>query len=427
MTSLREQLGRFIGELRAAGVRVSVAESIDAMNAVAAAGLERARMREALAATLIKDETDRQWFEEIFGRFFAGPARRGAGRQHPDHRGMQESAASGRGRPGESPQVEEKRREESKADTDRGGGKERESQARQARDVSRSSEREMRGGAALPPVAPRARRPAPPSSTDSDSGTKHELAAAAEESGIEGMRLGRLREIERRPFSAYTDLEYDQAREILKPLERRFRIRLGRRLRMARQGRIDFRRTIRAGVQRGGVLAELRFRARRPRHVDLLILADISGSVRYAAELMLELVAGARNCFRRVASFVYIDRLAEAGFEQGHLVTSPPLDLYARSDFGRVLAELWERRTELLNRQTLMVILGDARNNRRPPRTDLLREITRICRGVVWLNPEDPARWGTGDSAINQYRPAVTALYAAGNLRELERALANAC
>jgi hypothetical protein len=251
--------------------------------------------------------------------------------------------------------------------------------------------------------------------------------AEPQQAGLEGTRMAHLRETERRRFAAYTDLEYDQARELLKPLERRFRIRVGRRLRMAGRRRVDFRRTIRAGIQRGGVLAELKFRARRPRHVDLLLLADISGSVRYAAELTLELVAGARNCFRRVRSFVYIDRLAEAEFEQGHLVTWPPLDLYARSDFGRVLVELSKRQTELLTRQTLVVILGDARNNRRPARADLLREIAHRCRAVVWLNPEEPSRWGTGDSAMNQYGPVVTALYPSGNLRELEKALVAAC
>ena len=56
MTPLREQLGRFIAQLRNAGLRVSIAESIDAMNAVAAAGLARDRMREALAATLVKED-----------------------------------------------------------------------------------------------------------------------------------------------------------------------------------------------------------------------------------------------------------------------------------------------------------------------------------------------------------------------------------
>jgi uncharacterized protein with von Willebrand factor type A (vWA) domain len=78
MIPLREQLIRFVTELRAAGIRVSVAESIDAVNAVAAVGLERIRMREALAAALIKDEADRVAFDEVFGRIAARRNRRPA-------------------------------------------------------------------------------------------------------------------------------------------------------------------------------------------------------------------------------------------------------------------------------------------------------------------------------------------------------------
>src|SRR5260370_5461825 len=101
MAALREQVVCFIAALRSAGVRISVAESIDAMNAVAAAGIERARMHEALAAALIKDEADRAIFDESFSRFFAAPAR--ARSDHPDQQGAALSAASGRGRPGENP------------------------------------------------------------------------------------------------------------------------------------------------------------------------------------------------------------------------------------------------------------------------------------------------------------------------------------
>src|SRR5215831_7431063 len=114
MTPLREQLGRFIAQLRAAGLRVSVAESIDAMNAVAAAGLARERMREALAATLVKEEADRPRFDEAFGRFFAAPAAGAARRRHPDHRGLMESSASGQGRPGQNPALREQARETQK-------------------------------------------------------------------------------------------------------------------------------------------------------------------------------------------------------------------------------------------------------------------------------------------------------------------------
>ncbi len=417
MIPLREQLIRFVTELRGAGIRVSVAESIDAMNAVAAAGLEHLRMREALAAALVKDEADRVAFDEVFGRFFAAPPGDAKGRRHPEHRGQMESAASGKGRPGETPQprvaphaapprgaVASKPPPEiqRKDDNERAASRPRESATSRKAETPRRAE--DRGASAPTPGK----------------------QAAGEDAGTEAGRLARMREIERTPFEAYTDLTFEEARDALALLKRRFRARLGRRLRLASAGRIDIRRTIRAAIQRGGALADLRFRARRPRHVDLLILADISGSVRYAAELTLALAAGARDCFRRVSSFVYIDHLAEADFEQGHLVTTGAIDFYARSDFGRVLAELWERRGEYINRRTLVVIIGDARNNRRTARAELLREIARAARAVVWLNPEEPARWNTGDSAIGQYARVVTELHAARNLHELERALARA-
>ena len=418
MAGLRDQIVTFIGALRDGGVRISVAESIDAVNAVAVVGLERERMREGLAAALIKDEADRAVFDESFERFFATTrAARGA---HPDHRGEQVSAGAGRGKPGEDPSPHDDAPVRKTDEPREGAGASRrdeKSQAAEAKHAKKESATRRDG-------ADREDR-----ARDSDKlhGRERGDADARDESpapGIDAARVARLRAIERRPFDQYSILDYDEAREALAPLIRRFRIRLGRRLRLAKRGKIDFRRTIRAAMQRGGALIDLNFRARRPRHVDLVILADISGSVRYAAQLMLELMAGARECFRRVSSFVYVDHLAEADFEQGHLVMTPALDLYARSDFGRVLGELWERRTGLLTRATLVVIMGDARNNRLPARADVIREIARVCRGVVWLNPEDPARWGTGDSAIKQYAREVKAVAPSRNLRELQAALA---
>src|SRR5216684_4201739 len=420
MTALRDQLIKLIGEVRTKGVRISVAESIDAMNAVAAVGLEHDRMREAMAAALVKDEADRHVFDECFERFFASPPR--ARGQHPDSRGSQVSAASGRGRPGENPSPSE--------DTPPRKADRPEEQDGESRDQAPS------------PDANTSKKSSEHRSPSSDIGEQGEASEHAQQAdhadrherdsdargdaispGLEAARIARIRAIERLPFDIFTDVDYEEARDVLAPLIRRFRIRLGRRRRLARIGRIDFRRTIRAGLQRGGALLDLKFRARRPRHVDLVILADVSGSVRYAAQLMLELMAGARGCFRRVSSFVYVDHLAEADFEQGHLVMTPALDLYARSDFGRVLGELWARRAGLLTRATIVVIMGDGRNNRLPARADLVREIARLCRGVVWLNPEDPARWGTGDSAIKQYAREVNALVPSRSLRELQAAL----
>ncbi len=404
MTTLRDELLRFVNQLRGARVRISIAETLDAMNAISAAGLERAPLREALAATLIKDEEDRHIFDDLFARFFVGGREASDdGRRKP---GTESSIAPGAGRI-ESESIRSIRKDKKPSPSAV-------AEKSEPRELSESeSEQEAEG-------------PREGETESEDSHGKDDLADEAGEQHDATFSSGqdaRRRKIERTPFEDYSDLEFDEARDTLAPIARRFRVRLGRRLRMAKAGRLDFRRTIRASIQRGGVLSDLRFRSRRPRHIDLVILADISGSVRFSSTLMLELIAGAAKFFRRVRSFVFIDRLAEADFEQKHLVMTPPLDLYARSDFGRVLGELWEQRAEVLNRATVLVIMGDGRNNRRPARADLLREMGRLCRAVIWLIPEEQERWGTGDSAILQYAREVSALVPSRDLRELESAL----
>jgi uncharacterized protein with von Willebrand factor type A (vWA) domain len=434
MIALRDAILDFIADLRAAGVRISVAESLDAMNAVAAAGLARSRMCEALAAALIKEEADRATFDEIFGRRFAGRST-AIGGAHQS-RGEFAGVAGWSGGPSDSatPSAAPQRRD----DDDAPAG------ATPSRKPA-PSEREAPRPAAEPSPARQpgdgesdeSRRPGDADGVDTSANRTEASAiefgegreaggAEADSPGIEAGRAARLRMIERLPFANYSEVEFEAARDALAALKRRFRIRVSRRLRIARAGRIDFRRTIRASLQHGGALGDLRFRARRPRHLDLLILADMSGSVKYASTLMLEIAAGAYSCFRRVRSFVYIDRLAEAGFERGHLTTTPPLDLYARSDFGRVLADLWERRAALVTRATVIVIMGDGRNNRRPARADLLRDLARLSRAVLWLIPEPQARWNIGDSAIRQYAREATALIPCENLWQLERGLARA-
>jgi uncharacterized protein with von Willebrand factor type A (vWA) domain len=426
MITLRDAIVDFIAELRAAGIRISVAESLDAMRAVGAAGVARLRMREALAAALIKEEADRPIFDEIFARRFAGssPAAREAHRSRGGYAGV-EGASGGLSASATPPHTRDPRNDEEQVSA---------SDTRTDRSPNRDSNRdpEVQGYHGSPEAIDDEPREGGASGADLGTvSTPHTTGAEAQANAteaeadrIEAGRAFRERAIERLPFASYSEVEFEVARDTLAALKRRFRIRVSRRLRIARAGRIDFRRTIRASLQHGGALGDLRFRARRPRHIDLLILADISGSVKYASTLMLEIAAGAHSCFHRVRSFVYIDRLAEAGFERGHLAMTPALDLYARSDFGRVLAEVWDRRAALVTRTTVIVIMGDGRNNRRPARADLLRDLARLSRGVLWLIPEPQVRWNTGDSAIGQYERAVMALLPCENLHELERGLA---
>jgi uncharacterized protein with von Willebrand factor type A (vWA) domain len=90
---------------------------------------------------------------------------------------------------------------------------------------------------------------------------------------------------------------------------------------------------------------------------------------------------------------------------------------------GSATSKGWNRRAALISRATVIVIMGDGRNNRRPARADLLRDLARLSRATLWLIPEPQVRWNTGDSAIRQYARECSALISCENLRELERGL----
>src|SRR5213593_2806540 len=372
---MRARILDFVQTLRArGGVEVSVAESLDALVAVAAVGVEREPMREALAAALVKHEADRPAFDRLFDEAFPLVGGAEEGRRRRRARGAGGGAVpTGAGRGG------------------RDGGRSR------LRD-----EREERGERATHGH----RRETPPGA---------EARHAGEVSGRES-RAARARRLLALPFREFTSRDVEEARELVRELGARLRGRL------ARRGRVDFRRTIRHSMSSGGVPVRPRFRSRRPGRPDLVALCDLSGSVAAASELLLGLIAPAADYFRRVHLFAYVDRLCPVSIEHGHVAPGGPLDLHARSDFGRVLAALWEGRA-ILTGSTLLLVLGDARNNRLPPRADLLRAVAGRVQRIVWLVPEPRARWDTGDSVLRLYAPACEAVVECIDLGAMVRAV----
>jgi len=406
-----------------------VGETLDALAAVGVAGLERDVLREALAATLVKDEDDRAAFDRRFDETFPLRPRRPPAERGRGARGRPGGAGGGAaGAPGATP-----------GGAGRGGS---------SRDGGASGAAEPHGES----VAERWSV----GSTSMGSGAAEDCAGAAEDGATrrrsanggderlnradaEGTlarpgggaddpfaaasRRGRARALRRKPFAEYTVDDLAAARALMAELSARLQGRLARRERERRRGRLDLRRTLRAAARSGGVPLRLRHRGRRRARPDLVALCDLSGSVAAVSELLLALIAPAARFFRHAQLFGYVDRLCPVSLEAGHVAPDGPLDLYARSDFGRVLGELWPAYEAQLGAGTLVVILGDARNNRLPPRPDLLRAVRERVQRVVWLNPEPRARWSTGDSVQHLYAPLCDAVLECADLDALVAAV----
>lgn len=391
---MRDIVLRFINELRQAGVRISLSESMDAMQALAAIGVERDFLREALAASLVKEEEDRPLFDEIFARFFAGPGRKRKGK-------LERQSSEGEGQRAKETGMQSRAQEQptEKHQTVEWSSQSRKEQQQQER---RNAEQETEE-------------------------RREKAGRDAEEDELQPQQKTRLalrRALLEKPFKEFDARDVESTKELVEELARRLRGRLSRRYKRGSRGRLDFRRTFRASVAHGGAPIELFWRYRRPGKPDLVALCDLSGSVALVSDFLLALIAPASDYFRRVHTFAYVDRLCEVSFEGGYVVPHETLDLYARSDFGKVLQHFWgEDGERLLTRNTIVLVLGDARNNRRPPRPDLLARMHDRVKKLIWLNPEPHERWNTGDSVMSVYMQSCDLVVGCGNLKELLNAL----
>jgi len=94
-----------------------------------------------------------------------------------------------------------------------------------------------------------------------------------------------------------------------------------------------------------------------------------------------------------------------------------------RTDYGQAFRDFKETCLERIGRRTTVLILGDARNNYGAPETGILSLIHQRARRVIWLNPESPPFWGTGDSEMRRYLPFCTLARECSSVNQLERAV----
>ncbi|PKV80394.1 vWA domain-containing protein [Nocardia fluminea] len=224
---------------------------------------------------------------------------------------------------------------------------------------------------------------------------------------------------DRTDFLGAREQDLAEMRRLVHPLARKLASRLAVRRKKAVRGQIDLRRTLRRSMATGGVPVDPVLRARKRGRPDLVVLADVSGSVSGFAEFTLQLVQALQDQFSKVRSFGFVDTCAEIThhFTPGE----PPAPGFARdivreggvarfgsSNYGEVLQGFVDHYLDAVGPRTCVLILGDARTNRTDPNLAALQVITERAKAVYWLNPEPSRSWSTGDSAAENYTDIVT-------------------
>ncbi|WP_394943970.1 VWA domain-containing protein [uncultured Ilumatobacter sp.] len=225
--------------------------------------------------------------------------------------------------------------------------------------------------------------------------------------------------------------EMTSLKKSLQPLTRKLAARLARKRKHGRKGPLDFRSTVRHSLSYGGVPAEPQFKYPRPSKPELMVIADISGSVAAFARFTLMLVYAISGQFSKVRSFVFIDGLDEVTdyfkatediSEAIHRVNTEADVVWVdgHSDYGHAFEVFWNKYGKDIGPKTTVLLLGDARNNYHASQSWVVKEIQQKARHVYWLNPEPKSYWNTGDSIVGEYGTFTDGVYECRNLRQLE-------
>src|SRR5262249_5410098 len=216
-----------------------------------------------------------------------------------------------------------------------------------------------------------------------------------------------------KPFGQMSHEELMRLRREIERLAEKLRAQASLRRRPRRRVGRDTRRTLRRGLATGGTPFVLKLRHRRVEKPRLAILCDISDSVRHVSRFMLQFVYTLQEMFSKVRSFVFVSDLGEATdlFSRYELdaaveraLSGEVIHVYANSNYGRAFKTFVDRYLESVTTRTTVIIIGDGRSNYFPPEAWALGRIRARAKHVLWLNPEQPASWMFGDSAMPDYR-----------------------
>ncbi len=473
----------FIAGLRAAGVRISIAESEDAFNAARCMGvLSRADFQDSLRATLVKEAKDRPIFDQLFPLYFGsgGPPLQNLMEDLSAEekkllaqalRALLEQMRSEQGRPGRSPQPGDnysplqnqidnlmqllqwllQGQNPSQEALDRAGqqaGLPQADHPYQQPWVQRQMMRQL-GMQLLEQLMAQLAELLAELGMSREAidqllaGMQANREALAEQLAQHvGASIARQRaenqpdrqeqavDLMQCPFKSLSESEAELLREQIRRLVSQLRSRAALRRKKGKSGLLDVKKTLRTNLRYGGVPLELRFKTRHLKP-KLLLICDVSTSMRAVVEFLLRMIYELQDQVASAHSFAFIDDLESISEDFAEYPPDVAIEVvltrlrpgHYNTDLGNSLNTLMRHHAATIDHRTIVIFVGDARNNYNDPRLDLMDRIKRRSKRVIWLNPEHPRQWGTGDSDMLEYLPYANTVHRVSNMAELTAAV----
>jgi uncharacterized protein with von Willebrand factor type A (vWA) domain len=445
---MKENLHRFFRAARGAGVRLSPAESIDAMRAVAQVGFtDRDVLRDTFLLTLAKTQDEKKALGDCFDLFFRQPEPSQAGNDNAGESDAAEpqttEAVGGPSADDLGPLAQmllsQDRNEIAAAIANA-------SSAASLSDIRYFTQRGIFSSRILDSLGIQRLREDLDNLAAANPAMAERLAAATEglrdtvrdavsqalllygREEAENLRNEILRNA---PLSRIDPRQVEQMRFLIRQIARRLRERYSKPRKRQRRGHLDVRRTIRRNAAWGGVPFLTAWKRRRRDRPKIVALCDVSGSVARVSDFFLLLTHSLHEVVSDVRSFAFSGHLIEVS---DILDSKTPEEAmqeimskvgFGSSDYGNSFADFEKQWMSAVTPQTTVIVLGDARSNNLDPRADILRRIAERSKRLVWLNPEGRMAWGWGDSEMPRYQTFCTVVRQCATAQQLERAVSD--
>jgi hypothetical protein len=452
---MRENLHRFFRAARGAGVRVSPAESIDAMRALASVGIaDRNILRDTFLLTLAKTQDEKKALGECFDLFFdqPEPAPPAQDNQSEDgsetsesEAGQQPAAGSPAGQPAEglgplAQMLLSQDRNEVAA------GLANAASAASLSDIRYFTQRGIFSGRILDAMGIQRLRDdldelmvSNPALAERLTSMLDALRETVRDTVSQALLLYGREETENlrneilrnAPLARIEPRQVEQMRRLIRQIARRLRERYSKPRKRQRRGHLDVRRTIRRNAAWGGIPFLTAWKRRRRDRPKIVALCDVSGSVAKVSDFFLLLIHSLHEVVDDVRSFAFSGHLIEVSdILESKSPEEAMADIMSKvgfgsSDYGNSFDDFEQGWMSSITQKTTVIVLGDARSNNLDPRADILRRIAERSKRLVWLNPEGRMAWGFGDSEMPRYATFCTVVRQCATAQQLERAVSD--
>ena len=198
-----------------------------------------------------------------------------------------------------------------------------------------------------------------------------------------------------------------------------------------KRGHLDVRKTLRKNMQYDGVFFDLKWKSVKVDRPKVMCICDVSGSVSNYSRFLLMFLYSLAEIIPKVRSFAFSSDLGEVTqlFQNSNLEDAMAKTMRdygnGSTDYGQMLLDFKRTCMDDVDNKTTIIILGDARNNYGDPKSEIVREMYDKAKRVIWLNPEPRSNWQVGDAEMKKYTPNCHQTEVCNSLTHLERVVSN--